>query len=311
MTEVCSSATEEIKETMENGWTAIMLYGNYRETADEIAKGFVVEVLPRYPHCKIVRIDFGTLVITDEGAKELGNAIPLIPTLEELELTHGNIGAIGVEALAKGASQSHSLGVINLSYNKCKGVDGIKAFSEYVPPSLRKLWLIDCGIGDEGMQFVATLLLKTHTLQELNVGANGITDTEPIAGALMANSSLQTICLNENKINNRGIRGLAKVLFHNTHMDTLDLIDNDLTDEGDDNAKDCLMVALSHNRTVTSVDIAQNYMSHDAATEIAEFATHIQERQQRMRHRLSVVLLEFAHCPSGQKSKRAKTALHS
>lgn len=304
------SAIAEMKEQMERGFeTSILIWGGertplgklYTETGDEILRAFVQELLPQYPHCNIKDLECSEVGITDVGAEVLGNSMP--HTLETLGLFYTQIGAAGIRAIARGAV-SCPLQEIRLANGNSIGPEAIKAFAEFNPPFLRELVLNGLGIGDEGMPYVAALLQNSRTLEGLFLGYNQITDTAPISDALSSNSVLQKLGLFDNRITDKGIRGLAKSLYHNTNLKVLDLGGNPMAD--DESAKSCLRTALSHNRTVDTLRIEQGgfdtWIYEDDETReamednnIEEFAFNLQKRHRRMRQRMSSFLLAFPY----------------
>lgn len=159
-------------------------------TADECAEA-TAEALS-HSDCRVAETDFSQLEITDNGAESLGRAISNSTTLATLCLSGSRISAVGVRAIAQGASQSCSLTNISLGVNPAIGPKGISALAEFNPP-LQSVSLVNTGIGDAGMPLVAAFLRSTETLQYLHLDSNGFSDTGPIADALSVNSTLQRV----------------------------------------------------------------------------------------------------------------------
>lgn len=300
MTET-SSAIEEVKAQLKRGPTYCIEVPSRPGHGDEIAKALVKLVLHNlhddpdfvFRVNGIVMKDSG---ITDDGATTLGEALPHLRHLYGLEIYHANMGPAGARAIANGAYLSPRLNIFRFSDhdNESIGPEVIKAFAYRPPPRLDYLELRKTNIGDEGMPDVATLLQNSETLYILDLSMNRITDTGPISDALSVHSRLSKLALYENGITDSGIRGLAKALFHNTHLKGISLWGNRLTDNGDQSAASCLMTALSHNRTVESLKIEHNDdMSDETIAKIQEFASNCQERRRRMAERFSLLLLKL------------------
>lgn len=279
-----------------------------RGPGDAIPEALAKLVLHHDPDCnninRILMFDWG---ITDDGATTLGEAIPSLPTLKQWDICYANkMGRAGAIAIAEGASKCGLLESFHSTVNKWIGSQVIKAFASHTPPSLKILRLSMTNIRDQEMQYVATLLGKSKTLQVLDLGWNEISDTSPIADALSINSTLVTLDLRDNRIDDSGIRGLAKALFHNTQLETIRLYNNRLTENG----ASCLKIALSHNRTVKDLFIDGNETSREMSNNIRHWGNNLQERCGPMRQRLSKVLLQFLDYPTGKPAKQSRSYAH-
>jgi len=261
------------------------LNADNQQKGNEIVAAFFEQVLPRYQRSDVTRLGFVFLGLTDVTAALLMNSLPRIPNLKRLELSYNKMGP----AAALASSRSPSLLQLNLSGNII-GAVGIRAFVQHRPTFLVSLELKECGIGDEGMRHVATLLRSLRYLKTIDLRANGITDTKLISSALAFNSELWELRLDDNDITNGGISGVARALCHNKRLTDLHLCNNALTDLS------CLETVLSHNLTVRFLAIRGNATGEAAADAITAFASDVGYRRIRMQQRLSLLLLESPTC---------------
>lgn len=302
----------ELEEDMKSGKTVIepdyFSLGDEHCPGDTLAKA--AADLFSHPNCKVERLRFMELRVSDDGAELLGNALPRSSTLLELNLYDNHIGVEGVRSIAEGASQSRSIQEISFWANPVGG-RGTQPFAEYYPPFLKILNFRYTGLQDHAMPYVAVFLRNTLTLECLDLSYNEIENTGPIADALSLNSTLTTLNLRDNcRMGNSGIRGLAKAICHNTHLVHTDLAGLALNDDGGN----MLLTALSHNHTLNITDVGDGDIRTAISTEIQAkiVQTDIKERRRGKTQRVSELLLKFSKyslttkLPSGPASRKKR-----
>ncbi|CAF1301027.1 unnamed protein product [Rotaria sordida] len=132
---------------------------------------------------------------------------PKTQTMTNLYLSGENIGNLEAEHLAEALQNNITLEILNLSYNK---------------------------IDDRGVQHIANAIQNSKTLTKLELRGNQIGDigAECLANVLINNNTTLTMLgLKENRIRYAGLQHLAKALQNNTTLRTIDLIDNEISDE--------------------------------------------------------------------------------
>ena len=85
--------------------------------------------------------------------------------------------------------------------------------------TLKGLYLINCNITDNGVQYICEGLTKNQTLTTLNIGRNHqITSvsTSTIADLIQTTTSLTTLCLYDTSLNNDDIKTICTSLTKNT-----------------------------------------------------------------------------------------------
>lgn len=282
------SASEILEQIVREGETEIFL-SHGRQDHNGLGQPYTEAIALAIflgEQCKLLKVTILGNPINDVAAEALGRALPCSTSLRYLHLRGNGITSAGFKAIAEGASQCRSLGYVCLADQANIGVEGIKVFAECNSPFLKTLSLRGIGIGDDGMPFVATLLRNTTSLLSLDLSLNNISDTYPIADALSFNSTLLSLDLSDNNITDNGIRGLAKVIYFNSRLLFIALVQNhQLTRDG---AGPMLEAALSHNDVLLGLFISSGFG--------LPWRDKL-ERRRRMSHRLSLTLLEFPYYP--------------
>ncbi|GBG34278.1 Nucleotide-binding oligomerization domain-containing protein 2 [Hondaea fermentalgiana] len=99
---------------------------------------------------------------------------------------------------------------------------------------MQKRRLVNCRIGVDGAKALAGALVKNSSLQTLELQDNEIGDggAKALADALAKNSSLQTLSLSHNYIVDGGAKALADALAKNSSLQTLGLEHNQIGSDG-------------------------------------------------------------------------------
>ena len=194
----------------------------------------------------------------DEGAKALtemlgGNGAEssgtVNTTLEHVDLSDCSIGPVGAQHLAQALCVITS---VKLSYNPL-GDEGAKALAEMlggngaessgtVNTTLEHVNLRSCSMGPVGVQHLAQALCVNTSVKTLNLSYNPLDDegAKALAEMLGGNgaessgtvNTMEHVELKGCTIGPVGAQHLAQALRVNTSVKTLDLSDNPLDDEG-------------------------------------------------------------------------------
>ena len=190
----------------------------------------LVEVVKQLqnPKCMVTSLSLASNNIDE--MTDIVNALKVNRTLTELNLADNRLDYWGATTLAKFLKQpSCHLVSINLDSN---------------------------GIGDAGIQDLATALKANTGVASLNVGNNDISDVGamPLAEVLHQNATLTRLDLPRNKCSSKGAVAFADALLVNTSLTSLDLGANEISSTGIKS----LAMALKTNATLTSLNLSSN-----------------------------------------------------
>ena len=209
--------------------------------------------------------------------------------LEELDLSHNNLKAAGaIKICGIGLT---NLSTFNISHNgiKARAADEIAAFlsdntklqivdlscNSYMiilkvllhTPALSSLKINDCNVIDESTDKLANVLLLNTLLQEIDLSYNSLSkvDLLSILKGMKNISSLVKINGSHNKIIDEAADELAKILFHNTSLQELDLSYNNLS------KLDSLRIlkGMKNISTLIIINVSYNEIIDEAANELA------------------------------------------
>lgn len=201
----------------------------------------------------LVSLDLSNIKMSRFGAQ----ALQLPATLQQLDLSHNEIGQDGIWKLTESLSKLplHSL---NVSYNNILD-DGCLEVAHVLQPTMTTLHLSGNNISDFGISKLSEAL-RDSNLEELylnhnQIGDEGITalsenalspslgdctesehedgeEDEPGTETESSSMALQVLDLSFNRIGNDGCMVLAEALAETNCLTTLDLSHNDIGDEG-------------------------------------------------------------------------------
>ncbi|XP_051717621.1 NACHT, LRR and PYD domains-containing protein 12-like isoform X11 [Ctenopharyngodon idella] len=234
----------------------------------------IISAVLENPHCKLEKLWLSDCGVTDEGCTALASALRSNPSshLRELNLSENNLGDSGVKivsavlenphckleklwlrqcgvtdegcadlASALRSNPSSHLRELDLSYNNLgnSGVKIVSAVLENPHCKLEKLWLIKCGVTDEGCAALASALRSNPSshLRDLNLSENNLGDSGvKIVSAVLENPhcKLEKLWLSKCGVTDEGCAALASALRSNpsSHLRDLDLSENNLGDSG-------------------------------------------------------------------------------
>uniref|UniRef100_A0A8C2BI81 NACHT domain-containing protein n=1 Tax=Cyprinus carpio TaxID=7962 RepID=A0A8C2BI81_CYPCA len=161
-------------------------------------------------HCKLEKLWFRDSSLTDEDCAVLASAL---------------------------RSNSSHLQLLDLSGNKLgNSVNWLFAVLKDPCCNLEKLWLVDCGLTDEGCAALASALRSNPShLRELSLSGNKLGDSVNLLSAVLEDPDckVETLGLSDCGLTDKGCAALASVLRSNpSHLRELNLSENNLGNSG-------------------------------------------------------------------------------
>jgi len=215
---------------------------------DEGLKDAVIRTLNEFKYLSHLQC----FKLGDQGAHQLTEVLKTNESIRRLNLENNTIGDLGVSDLASVLTVNKTLLHISLGGNN---------------------------IGDTAAEALAEALKFNQTLKELNLISNqiGFAGANKLAEALKVNTSLTLLNLNGNPLTLEGGKELAQALMVNRTIQSLSLykILNELERKNGsgDSLTNWIAEALRKNETITELDIGENGISFQGATEIASAIT--------------------------------------
>ncbi|XP_078390049.1 NACHT, LRR and PYD domains-containing protein 3-like [Cetorhinus maximus] len=172
------------------------------------------------------------------------------------ELSHNNLGDSGVkllsDALRNPDCKIQKLELDDVGLTETCAEDLASALS--ANQSLTDLNLNDNKLGDSGLKLLSVALRNaTCKIRKLKLDNVGVTDIKDLASALSTNRSLTYLNLNDNKLENSGVKLLSAALRNTTcKIRKLKLDNVGVTDIKD------LASALSTNQSLISLNLNDN-----------------------------------------------------
>lgn len=209
--------------------------------------------------------------LNNDNTKELQMVLENCETLKELYIQCNDLTSENIEPLLNALSTSNMMVTLNLQKNKI-GVAGVTMLMESLS-SLQKLILGSNSLGALGMAPIAEALTRNSFLLHLDLSENAI-GSEGLALLASAlsngkNTTLQHLLLSRNGIDDHGAQLLATMLETNRTLRTLDLAQNSLTGVGVEHLRltvrnySCVItdLGLTLNRAVSAQDMERFYWS--------------------------------------------------
>ena len=127
------------------------------------------------PHPKLKELELIDNRVSSKGCSALSRALQNNETLTTLILDHNEIGDEGACLLAVGIAWSPSLSKLSLNYCGIQDEGAVALASEAISksPSLQNLELQGNTFGERGFEAIATALLSSQKLQQLNLSGCG------------------------------------------------------------------------------------------------------------------------------------------
>ncbi|XP_059816755.1 NACHT, LRR and PYD domains-containing protein 12-like isoform X2 [Hypanus sabinus] len=169
----------------------------------------LVSVALRNPECKIQILWLWDVGLTDSGVEDFASALSTNPSLTELDMSENKLGDSGVKLVSAA-----------LRNPECK---------------IQRLWLIDVGLSDSGVEDLASALSTNTSLMELDMSENELGDAGvKIVSAALRNPEckIQKLRLTRVSLSDSGAEDLVSALSANPSLMELNLSGNELGDSG-------------------------------------------------------------------------------
>jgi hypothetical protein len=189
--------------------------------------------------------------------------------LKCLKLRSLHLGDSHVMEIANALSQHPTIKSLDISFNYCRSLESLSSLTKE-PGNLRELLV--------GYQFLwqsstidisgfLNALRTNSTLTSLCLPRNKLNDSDAkhLAMALRENSTLQSINLRENKFSDKGIVTLAMGIGKNTGLQKLYVAKNPFSEEGTES----LLVCVKEKMDLIHVELSQ---SHPVADLVRHYA---------------------------------------
>ena len=172
--------------------------------------------------------------------------------LEELNISHNELGYHGAELLSEGITNTKTLRGLYISNNNI-GPSGTTAIANALTnnTSLEGLDISGNKLGDHGAELLSEGITKTKTLELLDISCNhiGPPGTTAIANALTNNTSLEELNMSGNALGRDEATAIAKAITNNKTLKTLSLVDHTM----DIKSAMIIMRSLHCNNTITKL----------------------------------------------------------
>ena len=263
--------------------------------------------------------------ITDQAAGDIATFISHNTELEEFDICHNNLQAAGAVKICKTnmpklikLNVSHNniltvksyvtdtflfagnkLQVLDFSYGNLGFISLFK--NTQAPSDLSVLKMSNCIIDDQSAKELATILLYSIKLKEIDLSQNNLStiDTIKVFEGMKYNSDMIAINISHNGITDEATDNIASVLLHNTKLKELNVSHNRFSASGaikifkgmrnisnltalrinhnmiTDEAADSIATVLSHNNDLVALDISSNYLRSAGCIKIFDVMTHL------------------------------------
>jgi len=242
----------------------------YNELGDTgtsvIAKAFIQD---GKHHPKLTVLDLGFNEVGDLGCEALALlALAGNFSLSQLYLSGNVIGETGALAIAGAILHGTGLSVLHITGNTI-GSKGIKAIAGAIAKQDAVAAQLTQQQHREGVSMVAP------TVTELHIGSTGVDSTGFIAipGMILSNSSLRTLSIPNNNLNDQDMLMLSQALTQNKNipLEKLELSFNEISDQG----VECVMNAVWGSPTLKVVKFDNNRLQDRGAQLCAVVLTAI------------------------------------
>lgn len=225
-----------------------------------------------FHHLHIGRLALNSCGIESYGGTALADAVRNHATLGTLELEHNAIGIAGGAAMVECVQFNASLTYLNLSWNQI-GNDGAMGLRHALPmnKTLKRLDLRGNVLSAPAILAISDGLRGNACLIELYLRWNTICPrgAEALAKALAVNKTLELLDIEHHTMGETGARAFADMLATNATLRELNMKGDDAISDGDakgigaEQAQRIALALTQSNRSLTSLNIAQNQIGRD------------------------------------------------
>ena len=242
-----------------------------------------------------------------ENAKTFATTVRCCNKLSTLHLDHCGLNYSDVQSLADALKDCKNMHHLDISFNSIS-IDGAKTLASALKNyhDLHSLDICSNNIGDSGAHALASALKKCYNLHTLDVGSNGIGNdgAQALADGIKNCSNLHTLDISHNEIGSDGAIAFSDAIKHCCNLHTLELSHNNIGHDGIKtitgaighlhllgichigfpkfrshpalylDVLQALSVAISHNRNLYKLDIAQNDIGGSGMKVLADAISH-------------------------------------
>lgn len=185
-------------------------------------------------------LDLSGIGMADEDIDSLASMLKTNPSLYALRLKQVGIPEKGIVLITEALWNNNALRILCLNYN---------------------------GIGESCGQFIGEMLKQNDKLVELDLSHNSIgAGVKDILEGLNGNSSITSLRLRENRIEDSEATLFGKALKVNSSIISLDLAENQIKDDG----ASSLSGALKHNSTLMRLVLGLNRIGDSGKKALAD-----------------------------------------
>ena len=203
----------------------------------------------------------------------------------KLNISHNNITNEALYDMSTFLSLNNKLQLLDLSYNDLELVGIFNNMHMEAPYNISVLNIYNCCISSGAAKELATLLLDSFKLKEINLSCNDLSTTDAIKifKGMKNISDLVAINISHNMISDEAADSIANVLLCNTKLKELDVSYNYFSASGiikifqemkvsslitlnishnmiTDEAAGSIATVLSHNRNLQTLSVSSNYL---------------------------------------------------
>ena len=262
-------ALANLYSTYCNNFKSILLGDN--KISDISCSKFLFHITKEQSIKNIIKIDFSFNELKSDSMIPLSDFLAINP-VEKLYLQHNSLRNEGINFLSNGLSKNKSLRILNLSKTDLRNSEGAISLTESLKSNnvLEELYLNENSISSEGIERIATYILKKRSLVYLNLAHNKIchVGAQYLGDNLTNALGIKKLILNSNKIADIGAKYLAKGVAENYTLDNLNLENNEIGDEGIIS----LTKAILARSNFSTLNVSCNNFTTEGANHLAKIA---------------------------------------
>ncbi|XP_053329243.1 uncharacterized protein LOC128503227 [Spea bombifrons] len=216
---------------------------------------------------QVEKINLNLNEIGPAGAETIVHLLEEKPCVKSLLLYGNQLGIDGIKLLMRGLSELHV---------STRGMEKPSSdISRVRPLAISELDIGGNQIGAQGLLSVASFLRLNPPLKYLGLAQSNVNSLDAwkeLFGALIVNSNLTHVLLDENSLGDGGVYALAEALRFNRSLLMVDLDSNDIGEAGGE----ALVRSLTtdHGSAVKHISLDDNLMSEETVDKIQTLLKH-------------------------------------
>ena len=278
-----TTGAKTITKALQSGYILKKLYISNNNITAEAADDIAAVI---YSNTQLQEVDVSRNSFQSTGAIKIAKALQNISTLTKLYLNNNHITDLAADDIATAVSCNTQIQELDISENNFQ-TTGAKTITIALQSGylLRKLYISNNNITTEAADDIAAVICRSTQLQEVDVSRNSFQSTgaikilkavqistvtklhinsihftndaaADIAAAVSHNTHLQELDISNNQIEANGIMKIAKALQSNATLKKLYMSGIRITDK----AADIVATALSFNVQLQELDISKNML---------------------------------------------------